>query len=165
MKKLRIIIPFLVFFCLLNSCERDDICPGDTPVTPQLVIDFFDIENPTEALAPRNLGIIEEGAETGFAISGTSILIPLRTNVDQTRYLFVLNSSDPTDENPENTDLLVFDYTRTDNFISKACGFRVTYSGLQEQVFANDDGFWIENIEVVNPIIDNENETHIRIFH
>lgn len=165
---MKIIIKICSAICILlilASCERDDLCPEGTPVTPQLVIEFFDADNPTELLAPRNLGIIEEGAETGFAVTGTTIFVPLRTNVDQTRFLFVLNSSDANDNNPENIDQLILDYNRTEDFISKACGFRVSYSNLQEQIFAGDDGFWIENIEVVNPIIENENETHIRIFH
>ena len=99
---------YLLFFTVFFSCERDDLCPEDAQITPQLVIDFFDINNPSELLAPTNLLIIEEGTENSFAPSGTTIFVPLRTNVDQTRFLFVLNSTNEENDltNPPNTCLL-----------------------------------------------------------
>ena len=50
-------IAFLIacFAIALSSCERDDICAEATPVTPLLIIDFFDIENTTEAKRPQIL--------------------------------------------------------------------------------------------------------------
>jgi len=161
----------LVLTSLLWSCERDDLCPQDTPITPQLFIEFFDNDNPTELLAPRNLIIIEEGVvledgNTNFIVgSGTSVLIPLRTNSDQTRYEFILNGTDATDANPENIDTFIIDYERAEDFISKACGFRVTFNNVDTQDFGGDDGSWIQNIELINTSITDETEAHIRIFH
>ncbi len=161
----------LVLTSLLSSCERDDLCPQDIPITPQLFIEFFDNDNPTELLAPRNLVIVEEGVvlEDGItnfiAVSGTNVLIPLRTNNDQTRYEFILNAVDPTDDNPQNTDTFIIDYERTEEFLSKACGFRVIFNNADAQDFGGDDGSWIQNIELINTSITDETEAHIRIFH
>jgi len=149
----------LVLTSLLSSCERDDLCPQDIPITPQ------------QLLAPRNLVIVEEGVvlEDGItnfiAVSGTNVLIPLRTNNDQTRYEFILNAVDPTDDNPQNTDTFIIDYERTEEFLSKACGFRVIFNNADAQDFGGDDGSWIQNIELINTSITDETEAHIRIFH
>ena len=161
----------LIITITLTSCERDDLCPQDTPITPQLFIEFFDNDNPTELLAPRNLVIIEEGTvlEEGgtnfIAGISTSVLLPLRTDTDQTRYEFILNAVDATNENPENTDTFVIDYERTEEFLSKACGFRVIFNGVDAQDFEGDDGAWIQNIELINTSITDETEAHISIFH
>jgi len=163
MKKL---LHFIVLMSvLLSSCERDDICAESTPTTPLLVIDFFDVDNPSEAKAPANLHLVEEGSDQGLLFNTTSISIPLRTDMDQTRYNFVLNFNSEDAENPENSDLLVFNHQRIEEYISKACGFRVTYQALQNEFIAGDDNSWIDNITIVNTIIEDETEAHIRIFH
>jgi len=154
---------------LLASCERDDICAASTPTTPLLIIRFYDAANPTELKAVSNLDIIENG--TGITESGTfssdSIAIPLRTNMDITSLELILNSTSDIDdtENPINADLINFEYTRSEDFISKACGFRVIYNDLQEFRAPQDDGFWIQNLIIDNSTIDNETTAHIRIFH
>jgi len=34
-KDVRIIIIILLAYCISISCERDDLCPQDIPITPQ----------------------------------------------------------------------------------------------------------------------------------
>ena len=156
---------FILLSCaLFSSCERDDICAATTPITPLLVIDFFDAENPSEPKVPNGLFIAEEGSNIGLAFTSASISLPLRTDVDQTRYNFFLNFGEEGDT-PENVDQLVFNYLRQEEFVSKACGFRVTYQGLQDEFIPLADNAWIANITILDATIEDETEAHIRIFH
>ncbi len=159
--------PTLIILCclLLIACERDDICAENTAITPLLVIDFFDVDNPSEQKAPTNLFIVEENATVGLAFNTVSIAIPLRTDLDQTRFNFILNSDSDDSSEPENIDSVVFNYLPQEEFVSKACGFKVTYQALQDQVTPLEDGSWIDNITILNATIEDDSETHIRIFH
>lgn len=163
MKKLFLLIISLGF--LVSSCERDDICAESTPTTPLLVIDFFDADNPSEPKIPADLLIVEEGSDQGLTFASASISLPLRTDVDQTRFNFVLNFASEDDDNPQNVDAVAFNYVRQEEYISKACGFRVTYQALQDQFLPLPDNAWIDNITILNTTIEDETETHIRIFH
>lgn len=169
MKKLTII--FLVFISFgQTSCERDDICAESTPTTPLLVISFFDIDNRSEPKAPNNLAISAEGQanlETPLlTTSSDNIAIPLRTGIDvtETVFTFTLNSDEDGLEVP-NTDLLTIAYTQEESFVSKACGFRVIYNDLTQQNNAQDDGAWIQDIELQTFTIIDETEAHLHIFH
>lgn len=155
----------LISCLLISSCERDDICAATTPRTPLLVIEFFDTENPSEEKVPEGLFIVEEGSNIGLAFTTASISIPLRTDIDQTRFNFFLNFGDESEETPENVDQIIFNYLREEDFVSKACGFRVTYQAIQDDFNPLDDEAWIDNITILNATIEDETEAHIRIFH
>jgi len=157
MKKGALLI--LLSYLLLSSCERDDICAESTPITPLLVIDFFDAENPSEPKVPEGLFIAEENSDIGLAFTSSSISIPLRTDIDQTRYNFFLNFGEEDGDTPQNVDSIIFNYLR------QACGFRVTFQGLQDQFIPLEDNAWIANITILDATIEDETETHIRIFH
>lgn len=163
MKKTFLLLMSISF--LLASCERDDICAESTPTTPLLVIDFFDADNPSEPKIPTDLLIVEEGFDQGLSFTSSSISIPLRTDVDQTRFNFVLNVNSEDPDTPQNVDLVVFNYVRQEEYISKACGFRVTYQAIQDEFLPGADTPWIDNITILNTTIEDETETHIRIFH
>jgi len=150
---------------LLSSCERDDICAESTPVTPLLVIDFFDIENPTEPKIPMNLLVVENGDTEGLLFNTASISIPLRTNTDQTDFLFIVNTGDEGIETPENIDGFSINYVRIEEYISKACGFRITYDAIDPNRTAETDGFWIQDIQVINTTVEDETSAHIQVFH
>lgn len=160
-------IAFIISVCsiLLSSCERDDICAEGTPTTPLLVIEFFDSDNPSEEKVPEDLFIVEEGSNIGLAFTTASISIPLRTEVDQTRYNFVLNFGSEDEDAPENVDLLIFNYLRAEDFVSKACGFRVTFQAIQDEFLPLEDNAWIDNVTILNSIVEDDTEAHIRIFH
>lgn len=165
-----ILLVLLLIICFGQSaCERDDICAESTPTTPLLVIDFFDANNPDEPKVPANLAVFENGEidiNNVRLFNASSIGIPLRTDVDQTVYQFVLNSTAVEDSEEEfNTDLLTFTYERSEDFVSKACGFRVTYDGLFAQSEGGDDNSWINDLEILTPLVVNDTITHIRILH
>ena len=170
----KILIFLICVICLAQSaCERDDICAETTVTTPLLVIDFFDADDPSSEKIPSNLVITADGQEQNedgeiqpIIISATSsIAIPLRTDQDITSFTFTVNEGDDNDDNDENSDIIIFNYNRTEDFVSSACGFRITYDGLEQTFDSADDGPWINNVEISNPIVEDETTTHVTIFH
>lgn len=169
MRKLFLIVLAIAFS--FTGCEKDDICEANTPTTPRLIVAFYDFANPTVLKKVTNLkvtGANESLALEVFDAVGT-IELPLKTTEDFTKYTFTLNAS-----NPANTvtDALQFNYSREDIYVSRACGFKTIFdlNGTSLPPFIlNDDttasqGNWIKKIEVIQPNINNENETHLKIY-
>jgi len=167
MKKLLLLLVAVAWSS--SSCEKDDICDSATSTTPRMAIDFYDITNPSLAKNVTNLVIVGEGLETGLRFNGISkILIPLKTTTDITKYRFILNYGS-TDTSIINEDNLEFHYTRSNFFISRACGFKSIFILDSENPYtltdaAEPDQIWIQNITLVQPNILTEDETHLKIY-
>lgn len=165
MKKYIITSLLLLFAVSFWNCEKDDICAETTPTTPQLVIEFYDATNPTELKNVTNLGVVEPTFTTGYAFNAvSSITIPLRTNQDTTTLNFILNGSDD-DATNDLTDQITFNYSRIETYISRACGYKTTFilndtDGLVIPTLPN----WISDYEIVQTNINNEDETHVKIY-
>jgi len=182
----KIISLLLVFTFGLSSCEKDDICDPDTPTTPRLVFTFYKINSPSELQNVTDLMVIGEDEKTGiifnetatdttkYLANGNTISIPLKTNVNSTTYTFILDSQN---DNPAaiNTDAIKFNYTHQDVYVSRACGFKTTFtldplstsppfSVPFVQTDTDGNGLWMQEVFVINPNIENENETHIKVF-
>ena len=73
------------------------------------------------------------------------------------------NNSDTSDDN---TDELIFNYGTQEVYISRACGYKMTFQlDAIDGVVATPDGSnWIQNIEVMQPNIETENEVHVKIY-
>ena len=162
------------------SCEKDDICDANTPTTPRLVIDFYNITSPSVKKNVSNLKVIGEGmkdgiifnlgstGETQYLSNGNTISIPLKTNANATKYRFILNSGN---SNPAliDTDEVTISYTHNDVYVSRACGYKTLFTLeptnpiLQTAVPATK-AKWMQAISVEKTNIDNENETHLKIF-
>lgn len=166
MKRLTIITIALLIANSFWSCERDDICTEGTPTTPNVIIEFHDALNPANVKTVTNLGVAASGASTGFAYTGVSkIKVPLKTNETQTILRFVQNGSD-SDTSNDNVDVLTFDYSKNDIFISRACGFKTVFQlNANNPVLTDGDAsLWISSVTTIQPNIQNENETHIKIY-
>lgn len=163
MKKIAFIALSLLVAVSFWNCEKDDICAEGTPVTPRVIIEFFDAADPETPKNVTNLGVIASGFTEGFAFNGTNkIEVLLRTNVDTTDLDFVLNGADNDPANDE-TITLTFNYERSNVFISRACGYKTIFN--LTNVLPNDfTGTWISNLTIEQPNIINENETHIKIY-
>lgn len=163
MKKIFLLLLICSFF---SSCEKDDICDATTPTTPKVVIEFFDIANPTASKNVTNLGVFNTDFTVGFGFTNTSnIKIPLKTFQDSSVFYFIQNgSADPTTD--DNTDEVIFNYTRKTEYISRACGFKTLYTlnTTNPITITPDSNNWIQNIIVSQPNIENENETHVKIY-
>ncbi|MFV8375497.1 DUF6452 family protein [Flavobacterium sp. LB1P62] len=176
----KIILLVFVLALSFSSCEKDDICDANTPTTPRLVIGFYDFLNPSVLKNVTNLKVVSPGMTDGiifnvgaiddskYLTNGSTISIPLKTNEDTTSYSFILNSGNA---NPAlvNQDNIRFDYTRADFFVSRACGFKTLFALNTSNPYTHTDATvpdtkWIKYISVEKSNIDNENDTHIKIF-
>ncbi len=172
-KILLLLIPIVALLTL--ACEKDDICDPATPVTSQLVIRFFNqLDN-----QPRNVtnlavvGIDVTDADTLRFNGVNEIRIPLDITADAVEYRFILNNGN---NNPDiiYTDDIIFNYTRSTEYVSRACGYRTLFQlnndiDLPPPFLLNGTypivaGSWIKNIIVENYNINSENETHIEIY-
>jgi len=150
---------------LFSGCEKDDICPETTQTTSLLVIGFYDINNPS---VPKNVTTLEikaaNLADSLATIDGQNIAeIPLSVTENSVTYIFELNSANAN----ANQDLLKFNYTRDDVFVSRACGYKTVFTLDPEnpiELINTDASVWIQEIEIVEPNIETENETHVKIY-
>ncbi len=167
-KMKRILLLFIGLLSItFSSCEKDDICEATTATTPKLIIEFYDILNPTVKKNVTNLAVKEINTTTGLVFTGTNkIQIPLRTSQDLTKYSFILNSTDPA---IVNEDFLQFNYSRQNLFVSRACGFKTNFTLDSTTAFIKidtsiPDGYWIQNVIINTSNITTENETHVKIY-
>ena len=177
MKKIFIVL--LIAFSF-SSCEKDDICDANTSTTPRLVIDFYDITNPSILKKVTNLKVIGEGktegiifdaAATGeaqYLTNESTVSIPLKTNLDITSYSFILNSGNPNSTLIDQDDVTFF-YTRKDLFVSRACGFKTVFTFDPSKPYIQvpvpvTKLKWMKYISIEKSNIDTENETHVKVF-
>jgi hypothetical protein len=160
----------LLFVFLLVGCEKDDICDANTPTTPRLVIEFYDFNASTETLKNvTNLGVIAPSFIEGIGFNGVNkIQVPLKITEDTTTLRFIQNGSDTNITN-DNEDILKFNYSRNEVYISRACGFKTLFTLNTTSPIVPTEPFssassWIKNIVIVKANLENENEVHVKIF-
>jgi hypothetical protein len=175
------ILLLVVFVCVFfSSCEKDDICDGNTITTPRLVLSFYDINNPSVLKTVTRLKVIGEGMTDGivfaptatgeakYLISGSKISIPLKVDQDVTTYNLTFNSGN---SNPALvfTDKIQINYTRTNVFVSRACGYKTIFTlkptnPIIHTAEPNNAAKWLQYFSVEKSNIENENETHLKLF-
>jgi hypothetical protein len=157
---------FILLLVSFSSCEKDDICAKGTPVTPRIIIEFYDAVQPTVVKNVIQLGVIEPNLTSGLAFTGVSkIQVPLKTNQNSTILRFIQNGSD-TNASNDNIDILTFNYQRVDEYVSRACGFKTLFylNETNPITLTADSNNWIQNIQVQQINIENENEVHVKIY-
>ncbi|WP_461534465.1 DUF6452 family protein [Sinomicrobium sp.] len=159
---------------LFLGCEKDDICPEDSATTPLLVITFHDNSDRDLKEEVNTLSVYGQGMDTPVdtfrdSTAIDSIALPLKLFEDETVYAFTLNSIQITSSGDtlriKNADTLRFRYQTDQHFISRACGFITTYSGLTAERDMDDDQQWISSLEVVTPTVELQNAAHVKIYH
>lgn len=166
MKKIVLITLSVLLSVSFWNCEKDDICAEGTPVTPRVIIEFYNAATPTVLKNVTNLGVIEPTLSSGFSFTAVSkIQVPLKTTVNTTTLRFIQNGSD-TDTTNDNIDVITFNYQRVDEYVSRACGFKTLFylNETNPVVLTADGNNWIQNIVVTQPNIENENEVHVKIY-
>lgn len=176
----KVLLVFIIIL-LISSCEKDDICDASTPTTPRLIIKFYDNQNPAKVRTVKDLKItsLVDGIEKPIVfeksrteiLNDTMVALPLKIIENFTKYKFIFNS------NAENISLiskddLTFNYIRKNEFVSRACGFKTLFemnASNQNPIIINEvpgttSGNWIKGIQITQPKIYNENETHIKVF-
>jgi hypothetical protein len=161
----KIVLLFLLIG-VISACTKDDICTKETPTTPFLVIKFKSKINPLLSENVTNLTVttIVNNDSIDIYKSQTidSILIPLNTLANTTEYLFTENN---TSSNPGNTDKVIFTYQADNIYINRACAFKAIFKELITQLEIVEGENWISEIEVNQSTVENEDETHVTIFH
>jgi hypothetical protein len=174
-KKISLVI--LLVVAILCSCEKDDICPEATSTTPHLIIRFYDINNDETLKSVRRLsvnGIDDQGNllnDIVFNTSTDSIVVPLRFQEEnvQTTTRFALKKDtdfdlDSNDTTVSNTDIIEVTYSPKFIYVSRACGYKSIFE-LESIIREPEVNNWIINQTIIIPIIENENEAHINIYH
>jgi len=165
MKKALLLLLFAISF---SGCEKDDICVDET--TPRLILEFYDDSNPSNLKNVTNLKVTGFGMTDALkTFSGVSTVeLPLNNTVDITKYRLVLNSTSTIPGVP-NEDLIEFNYTRENEYVSRACGYRTIYklntgNGFVPTDTETPDLPWILNYSIQTSNIETENEVHIKIY-
>jgi len=172
---------FALFFLVLVSsvpfwsCEKDDLCAEGTPTTPSMVVEFFMDDNTSQNNPISNLKYFVEGMTDTIKITSSvsEIRVPLRVDATSVKWGFI-SSFTPTGATQPivNTDYLEFKYTTQQTYISRACGFKTTFT-LNEgtdtdanPVFTDEPGGtpWILDTSIERNNIEDENEAHINIY-
>ncbi|MCK0109898.1 DUF6452 family protein [Flavobacteriaceae bacterium S0825] len=178
MKKTSILI--LLILLAVFACEKDDICSEATATTPQLVVRFYDALIPEDTKSVSGLFVygINDANEAVFFKNITvgtkdSIAIPLRTDSDMTKLVFhsdfsIDDNGTPDDGSDDivlgNPDTVDVNYARDDIYVSRACGYKATFTNLGAVLTLDTDN-WTTQITIENNTIDNENAAHINIYH
>jgi hypothetical protein len=175
----KILSLLLLVIVTSSSCEKDDICDANTPTTPRLVIEFYNITSPSTLKNVTNLQVIGDGKTEGivfnsgsddskYLANGSTISIPLKIDANSTKYTFILNSGN-TNPTLIDTDEVTFNYTRNNVFVSRACGFKTLFTFAATNPFSHaavpaTKGKWMQEISIQKNNIDNENETHVKVY-
>ncbi|NMH27279.1 DUF6452 family protein [Flavobacterium silvaticum] len=170
MKKIPALIA-LAFMALGSAnCERDDLCSESTPTTPRLFMEFHNIDV-TADLKPVTLDMREINSDDTLRVTAQSkVYVPLKTDADTVTWIFTINpeSSDP---NLIRTDTIIFNYTRNNVYVSRACGYKTVFTlngnggpapGYQRTPLP--PLAWMRTIIVDDYNIEFETDAHIRVL-
>lgn len=109
------------------SCEEDDVCVGEG--TPYLTVVFrnnLGTQNLRDSLTIESADNIEFN-DAVLVLPKTftdSVKLPLGGLDDSQTFFRIKRRSNP------QTDILTVNYTTKSEYVSKACGFRITYEDL-----------------------------------
>ena len=157
MKKYYLSLSLIVL--LISSCEKDDFCIE--PITPNMIIRFYNATNITQTKPVEDLSLNPEGFDELYSnVNLDSIIIPLDVTGNQIIYNL---SSD------NNIDVITINYDVEEVFVSRSCGFKAIFNNVSVTSDVSND--WIigltETLEntITIPTIDNETAAHVKIFH
>ena len=146
------ILTILVLFCVITSCEKDDFCTLN-PITPKLVLRFYDNVNKTQLKNVNQLYVWAAGKDSILVNQSTdSISIPLNSIANETVYNFSKGNV---------VNQFTIQYTPQQIYVSRYCGFKVNF----DEVSYISSNTWIADFEVTTITIKNQNAAHVQIFH
>ena len=157
------VLGFLLIIFSLWSCAKDDLCSGETPTTPLMIIEFLDFTDRTTPKSTNDLAVRVRDADSTIVYTGISdvtLSLPLNTEADQSLFYFIDQAS-----SAENLDVVQFDlfYRRQDQYVNRACAFKTIYTNM---AFESDQTplSWIRDIELLTPTVENAS-VHLYIYH
>lgn len=150
---MRKIISFLFLSIFIISCEKDDFCVQN-PVTPNLILRFYDANERETLKSASTLYVWAEGKDTIFEnVSVDSLFIPLNSLSTETVYNF---SKD------DIVNQFTISYSPEEEYVSRSCGFKVIFNDV---TFNSDNNWIIDFTPSTLTTINNQNEAHVKIFH
>lgn len=163
----------LIITSYLMSCEKDDICAEDTPTTPGLVVEFYKEGTSVTNTVQNFVYYVPGSPKRDTLASGTKITLPLRTDLDEVIWALEYNTVSSGGIKYTKTDLFTVKYTRKNSYVSRACGYKTTFTlnadtQQDPNPFLSDiespEDLYIEDVVVVTPNIETENEVHVKIY-
>ncbi|MCG1036450.1 DUF6452 family protein [Polaribacter sargassicola] len=144
---------FLAITLFIFACEKDDFCL-ENPVTPNLVLRFYDDVNRETLKKPASLYVWAEGKDSIFSnVTLDSIYIPLNSLELETVY----NFSDGT-----NVDQFTITYTTEEEYVSRSCGYKIIFNDVN----ITSTNTWITDFTPSTlTTIDNQDAAHVQIYH
>ncbi|GGB64888.1 hypothetical protein GCM10007424_01000 [Flavobacterium suaedae] len=175
MKKILVTAFFAsIIACYFWSCEKDDICAEGTATTPNMIVTFYNKENP-ELPKPGSFKFSIEGSDKEISkTSIDSVALPLPTNAEMAKWKFTLVTSGVGGTTNENVDYIEFKYTHNEIYVSRACGYKSLFYLNDEEPEnpnpiltddASENNIWIDEVIVLQKNIENENAAHIKILY
>lgn len=136
----------------LYACEKDDFCTLN-PVTPKLILRFYDTADRTQLKTVNQLYVWASGKDSIFVNQSTdSLSIPLNSIANETVYNFSKGNV---------VNQFTIRYTPQQIYVSRSCGFKVNF----DDVSYVSDNSWITDFSTTTTVIDNQNAAHVQIFH
>ncbi len=187
MKRIYYLLIATVISVFSLSCERDDICAETTATTPRLRIEFYDTANTADLKSVSRISVYGEGLFTDLPIikndstllfdeNSTEVALPLKIDteatINTTRFILEKETNLRLDDDAtttSNTDVIEITYVPEFVYVSRACGYKSIYKALQVTII--DDGdLWLSYSSFPNTsestiTVENENETHVQLFH
>lgn len=157
MKKRISILGIILTTIFAVSCEEDDVCVGEG--TPYLTVVFkntLDQENLRDTLLIERVDVNQTVLDTVIWTVTDSIKLPLG-GLDETTSHFRIKR-----RAAGIPDILTVDYDTKSSYVSKACGFRITYENLDYSSTLND----IQNtVPGESNTLENEAATNLYIYY
>ena len=152
----KIIAILFLSIIIFSACEKDDFCTQN-PVTPNLVLEFYDASNKETLKNFSSLIVWSESAEKNDTlfknITRNKLEIPLNQFATETVYNFSQNDV---------VNQFTIKYSTEDIYVSRSCGFRIIFNDISFE----SNNTWISGFTPQTlTTIDNQNETHVQIFH
>lgn len=153
----------LLFICFLglSSCERDDFCVKN-PVTPNLILSFYDKDDSFVKKKLQRFSIIAQGKKDSLFTNQTtdSIAIPLNSLAKETIYTLKMNENDNIAVNNK-TATITIKYDSEDDYVSRSCGYRVIFKDINLEKTG-----WIGSLStstITN--INDQTKAHVQVYY
>ena len=158
------ILYLLLIIIIISACEKDDFCTQN-PVTPNLILRFYDETSRETLKTAKLLTVWVEGKDTieGYESTTTdSIAIPINSLALETIYHLKINEEDGAKADNQITTFTIT-YTTEEKYVSRSCGYKVIFNDV---TFSSDNTNWITDFTPETlTTIDNQDAAHVQIFH
>ncbi|WP_055445625.1 DUF6452 family protein [Lacinutrix mariniflava] len=163
----------LLFVCIAFSCEKDDICPEDTPTTPSLIVEFRDftlIDNTKSVTGLRIEDFVDSTHVLGdhSSTSEVQMILPLKTDALETKYKVYRDYVDTDGVITGNPDVITITYETKEVYVSRACGYKIIFENVLLTITpetTSDNWMLFAAPENDNQSVINEDEIHYTIRH